>query len=409
MVSEQVLVAADSDALVRLIAAARERLVVMAPAVAEPVAEAIRERWLSMGGSRVTVILDVDAEVYRLGYGDPAALALLERTGREVGGLLQYHPGVRIGLVMADEAVLVYSPVPALIEAGPREPSQPTGLLMKQSVPALEATLGVGRDGVLAQEVGLDKATASDIQDVIDDLAANPPQKFDVIRTLRVFNAAFQFVELSMKGTQIHRRKVQIPSYLLGVTETRVRDELTAALQVVPARHELSGDALKRKRSRIEKRFLKVVPGYGCAVLRRDKEEFLLAVEDLKSEVSKFRKLVEEKLGAELTGRVEQLKEALLPRLSASPPADWIIPDDSPRRADAICRSLEEDLWRALGAVHEYTEEMTVKVVFRDVTYESLNDAEFRAAASKAFPDLADRLHAEFDVAAASSRDLQPV
>jgi hypothetical protein len=84
-------------------------------------------------------------------------LALLERTGREVGSLLQYHPGVRIGLVMADEAVLVYSPLPALIEAGPREPSQPTGLLMKQPLPTLEATLGVGRDGVLAQEVGLTK------------------------------------------------------------------------------------------------------------------------------------------------------------------------------------------------------------------------------------------------------------
>jgi hypothetical protein len=47
--SPQVLVAADADALVRLIGAARERLVVMAPAVAEPVAEAIRERWLAHG------------------------------------------------------------------------------------------------------------------------------------------------------------------------------------------------------------------------------------------------------------------------------------------------------------------------------------------------------------------------
>jgi len=407
-VNEQVLIAADSDTVVGLIRSSRRRLVVLAPAVTITVAEAIRERWLALGVGKVTITLDVDPEVYRLGYGDPEALTLLEATGREAGGLLQYQPGVRIGVVVADEAVLVYSPVPALIEAGPRQPSQPTGLLIQEPLPALENALGVGPEGVLGQQVGLDKATISDIEAVQKELESNPPQKFDVARTLRVFNAAFQFVELSMRGTQIHRRKVQIPSYLLGVTEAQVRDELTAALQVVPERHELSGEALKRKRTRLEKRYLKVVPGYGWAVLRQDKDAFLSELEDLKDEVDRFRTMVQEKLEAELARRVNQLKEALLPRLAESPPADWIVPSQPERRAEAIGRSLEEDLWAAVGRVGEYTGEMAVKVIFRDVTYESLNDPDFREAAGKAFPELRDRLHTETDAAASVSTSIQP-
>jgi hypothetical protein len=401
---EQVLIAADSDTIVQLIQSAGQRLVILAPAVSMDVAKAIRERWFELGAGKVMVTLDVDPEVYRLGYGDPEALTLLEATGREVGSLLQYHPGVRIGVVLADESVLVYSPVPALIEAGPRQPSQPTGLLMREPLPALSDALGVGPSGVCAQEVGLDKATLSDIVDVQQDLKANPPQKFDVTRTLRVFNAAFQFVEFSVKGTQIHRRKVRIPSYLLGVTDARMRRELTTALQIVPEHHELSGDALKCKRNRIEKRWLKVVPGYGYAVLRSNKAAFVRDVEDLKAEVRKFRSMVEAKLQVELTQRVEQLTDALLPRLNESPPAEWIVPDDAGRRNEAIRRSLQEDLLRALGTVGEYAGDMTVKLIFRDVTYESLNDPEFREAATKAFPQLQQRLHEQFDAAPAAAR-----
>ena len=404
----QVLIAADSRTIVGLVESAVARLVVLAPAVPIEVAKAIRERWLALGPDKVSVTLDVDPEVYRLGYGDPESLPLLEATGREVGSLLQCHPGVRIGVVVADGAVLVYSPIPALIEAGPRAPTQPTGLLISGSVDAVEGALGVGPGGVLDQEVGLDKATLSDIDEVAKDLAANPPQKFDVARTVRVFNAAFQFVELSITGTQMHRRKVQIPSYLLGVAERNVQDELTAALQVVPDGHELSGETIKRKRRRIEKRYLKVIAGFGHAVLRKDKDAFERDVQDLKAEVEKFRELVGEKLEQELEKRVNSLADALMPRLKVSPPEEWIVPHDSERREEAIRRSLEEDLWQALGRVDDYTSDIAVKLVFRDVTYESLMDSAFREAAARAFPKLERHLHAEFDAAAAVEDSPQP-
>lgn len=406
--NEQVLVAADAAMIIRHISSAQERLAVLAPAVSMDVGRAICDRWIALGPDRVSVTLDVDPEVYRLGYGDESALTLLEETGQEVGSLLQCQPGIRIGVIVADESVLIFAPVPELIEAGPRSPKQPTGVLLTKSIPVVDDALGVGGGGVLLQEVGLDKATRTDIEEVKEDLAKNPPQKFDVVRKLRVFNAAFQFVELSITGTQIQRRKVKIPNYLLGVADGRVQKELTAALRIVPENHELSGESLWKKRQRIEKRHLRTISGYGQAVLRAEKDAFIRAIEDLEAEVEKFRALLTERLAEELDARIEHLKEALLPRLKESPPDEWIIPEDPEQREAEIKRCLGEDLRDAIGSVAQYTGEIDVKLVFRDVTYESLGDPAFRAAAAKAFPELRDRLHTEQDAAAAVPTSLQP-
>ena len=61
---------------------------------------------------------------------------------------------------------------------------------------------------------------------VTNDLKANPPRKFDVARTERVFNALFEFVEFELHNTFLDRKKVQIPAEFLGLA----RDEHTKRL-----------------------------------------------------------------------------------------------------------------------------------------------------------------------------------
>lgn len=65
---------ASDEALVGLISRARSRLVVIAPALTKPVADAVSRRLDDLGQLSVTVILDADPEVYRLGFGDQEAL-----------------------------------------------------------------------------------------------------------------------------------------------------------------------------------------------------------------------------------------------------------------------------------------------------------------------------------------------
>src|SRR5436309_1632414 len=90
---------ASDEALTALVRRARRSLVVLAPGLTKAVAEAVAERWRILGPDAVSVILDVDAEVCRLGYGEIEALQLLERTASCLGGVLQRQPGIRIGLL----------------------------------------------------------------------------------------------------------------------------------------------------------------------------------------------------------------------------------------------------------------------------------------------------------------------
>ena len=399
---DQILGAATPRTLEHFVRSATRRLVVLAPGVSCQVAAAIRERWLALGAERVTITLDVDPEVYRLGYGDARALVSLEQTGREVGGLLQRHPGIRIGVIISDDRVLVYSPVPELVEAGPRDAAAPNAVLLGAPPKALEGALGVGSEGHRHQTVGLDKATADDIELVQTDLRENPPQKFDVARRIRVFNAAFQFVELEMSGTSIGRRSVQIPTHLLGVADERTLEQLRTVLRIVPAGHELSGDKLERLRRGIERDYLKPIPRFGQALLRTHKEAFEHEVELLKGRVDEFKSEVSTKLQQELTARITELESALMPRLQEAPPSEWLLPPEGTARAEALRTKLNRDLERAIGSVEGLVGEMRVTVVYKDVTYESLSDEKFLEAARKVFPDLP-QLHAEFMAAAPAS------
>ena len=208
----QCIVVATDDHICELIRQAANRLVVLAPAVHEKVACALATRWNELGASKVSVILDLDPEVFRLGYGQLTALKLLEKTAASLGTLIQRQPGIRIGVIVADDVTLIYSPTPLLIEAGPATPTAPNAIRLDHAPQRIVDEVGHGDDGVRAQTVGLDKATAADVGKVEADLKANPPQPFDITRKVRVFNAAFEFVDFELSGTSIDQMTFPFPN-----------------------------------------------------------------------------------------------------------------------------------------------------------------------------------------------------
>ena len=104
---------ASDEALVGLISRARSRLVVIAPALTKPVADAVSRRLDDLGQLSVTVILDADPEVYRLGFGDQEALDAIRAASAKNLFDLREQPGVRIGVVISDTTTMIYSRIPA--------------------------------------------------------------------------------------------------------------------------------------------------------------------------------------------------------------------------------------------------------------------------------------------------------
>ncbi|MEK6804646.1 MAG: hypothetical protein AABZ34_18590 [Nitrospirota bacterium] len=392
---------ADDSSLIELIQQARSRLVFMAPAVSIPVAEALIERLNELKPEAVAITLDVDAETYRLGYGDPCTLDLLYAATRQRGCPFNRQVGLRIGVVISDDRMMVYAPTPLLIELGPHQEHRPNAVMVGPPSPTVLCEVGFGEHGYKEQTIGRDLVKETEITPVQEDLRINPPQKFDLARTVRVFNAHIDFVEFELVGTAISQKTVSIPTKFMGLDgDEKAKDLLRASYRVVGQTDMLSGKDLAHDKSLIIKKFLKSLPGYGTAILRTQKDEFEVAIEALRKSVESFKKKIAEDLQKEMDTNRKALHLALLPSVLQRPPKDWESSDGSkPKEAD-VGKWFDEELRSAFGSAEKLIGKMEVKVLYKAVTYESLKDPKFIEVAKRAFPSL-DGLLDESHVAAA--------
>ena len=390
----QAMTVANDQTLTQMIDGAQRRLVFLAPGVSRPVALTIANCFKRLPHERITVILDVDPEVCRLGYGKIDAMEMLEKAISEQGGMLLRQPGVRIGLVIADGQTMVFAPTPELIEAAPKSAQfKPNAIRIGNVPPAdIERDLGLGPEGELEQRIGLDPATRATIKQAKDDLKANPPQQFNIARKVRVFNAQFEFVELSLRGAAIDRKSVQLPAALLGLSE--LKSSLHTRLNLVDEENTRTGERLQKMKAWIVKTFLTHIPGYGFVVLRKDKDRLIMAVQKLERCARKGQKRIWREVQQQLDRKRKALTVALLPLVerNASTWQNLLVPP-GPRKF------LEQELERVIGRSAELVKDIEVRLIFKAVTYESLIDPKFIDLIRANLPGL-QQLHEEFDAAA---------
>lgn len=145
---------ASDEALVKMIQSARKRLVIIAPALTKLVADAISQRLDDLGKIDVTVVLDSDPEVYRLGFGDKEALEIVRSASAKQYFDLREQSGVRIGVVISDEMTMIYSPISKTIEAGSTSIEKPNAIILTgDAVDRIANASGAGTDET-QREVG---------------------------------------------------------------------------------------------------------------------------------------------------------------------------------------------------------------------------------------------------------------
>jgi hypothetical protein len=375
----------------------------MAPGIDEPAASALSEAWGRLGGDSVSVILDTDPEVVRLGYGTLEGLEMIQRTAIEMDQAVCHQPGVRICVVLADEISMIFSPTPLLIEAGSSQPERPNGLMLSGVPSKLNDELGLGEGGVSNRKIGLEVVTPQRIEAVKSDIKENPPLKFDITRKERVFNAKLEFVEFELEGCFISRHTITIPPELVGMAkmDPKTRDKLRSSFRLIEksdtldAKKGVSEKSLSDERNRLGKKYLVPIKGYGTVILRSNKEAFEEEVKSLREKVVKFRELLRTKLSGIYGENAKRLTTALLPAVAKNPPENWTgVLGSTPDRA-SIKTQLYQTLLKSFGEPEALLREMKVNVVFKGVTYGTLTSEDFVRATSNSFPSL--KLVDEFD------------
>jgi hypothetical protein len=415
-----------NDAVLQsVIATARERLVFIAPGIRPPVAEALAAAMNLVPVNSIHLVFDVDAEVCRLGYGDKdfKGMEQLQAEAAKHGLTVNHHPGIRIGLLIADDTTLIYSPTPELIETESRQPNKPNAIILRNELPPqLAKACAVGSDGFASIEVGEDPIDSRKVEAVKRDLEERPPKPFNVARIERVFSSMLHYVELTIEDYKLTSRSLSLSSELFGVRNAEVVRRLTNRYHLFSETDALTAEiphigddakpdaekpkekfgpmSIDRERNRIKKRFVIEAGRFGTLILRRDVADFEKEIKVLEAKIAEYGTAVKEQIETRTKAIVDELLAALLERLKAAPPEHWRSRFLGKQPTDEdIKRLFIEDVQSEVNRVKTDFKPKVLRA-YKDVTYETFKDEKFRELIEKRFgKESIDAIFSEYDAA----------
>lgn len=381
---------AEND-VIEQIQQARESIRFVGPGLQKTSAAALANQWIKLGPEAVEVILDADPELCRLGFCDGESLRILFDTASQLGASVGHQSGIRLCVLQIDGVRIVYAPTPRLVEES--KPHSAEIVLSPNPGESLQEQILAPRSASSAL------LTDTEVKAIENDLKESPPQDFDLARQVRVLSTEFQFVEFSLKGAALSRKRVDVPTDLLGLAPDAETEELLRAnFQLIAKADEVSGESLLKRRSEIERKYLTSIAHYGAVILKSNREAFQEECRQLDVEIAEFQKKAEAQLDAAIAKNCAIVRDRLLPSVETKLPDRWIKtiglhPTTAQRR-----ERLEKDLKSAYGAADKHLGSITLKIIYKDVTSEMLTDPGFKKAASAAKIEI-DQLHARFQVA----------
>jgi hypothetical protein len=362
--------------------AAQRHVILAAPGIGMLVANALLQASQRLQKGAVQVALDVSPSVARLGYGEHAAVEKLTAAGIA----LRQHAGLRIGVLICDDAGWSFATSPSLVEADPVGEGDAFNAiaLTAAQVMVLRAELPAITKGSQQEPapeyavVGTELVSEATLNKVKRALDIAPPQQFDLARQTQVYAALIQFVELTFEGFNIQSRRVQLPKSLplIASKDKALKDRLTASLKVLDQIEKPK--ALREVTAKLEElrnAYLVPVGQAGRIMLKSKRVDF-----------EKELKAIEDSLEACKKSLVTDLQEALQNVVNAIvPDLARAVMDDPPPRFRGLFPETEEsaaefvkgELAKAFPTADELVSGMKIHKFYKDVTYETLKNKDF--------------------------------
>jgi hypothetical protein len=418
-------VSVNDAVLVGAIERAEKRLVFIAPGLRPLVANALSRAMDVVPVDAIHLVLDVDAEVARLGYGDKdfKGMEILQATAAQHGVTVNHHPGIRIGLLIADDVTLIYSPTAELIETENRQPDKPNAILLNAELPkSLADACAVGEEGYATLEVGKGVIDAKTVEAVKRDLAERPPKEFNIARVERVFSSMLQYVEFEIENYKLTTRSLRLDAKLFGIKDEAVIERLAARYHLFAESDSLTVEipfvgedatpdpkkpkqkfgplSIDQERNRIKKAYIIEAGKNRALILRRNVAAFEKEIARLKVRMELYRDAVQSQIKKRTEEIVAELLVALNESLKANPPPHWQSRHLNPTLSDAeVKRLFEEDIQQEVEKV-QTDFDPTIRIDYKEITYATFTDKAFRELIEDRFgKEAIDRIFEEHDAA----------
>jgi hypothetical protein len=391
--------AMGDSALAELIRNARRKVAFISPGLGRETCAALAEV-MQDSSMMLTIVVDADEDAYRIGYGDHEALATLHKVAGDQQFALRRQEKLRIGILVVDDKVIIWSPIAQSVERQCEE-GQPNSVVFTGEIAsAIEDAVGADNSNILptAAEIGREPLTPGMLSNTIKRLKINPPAPFDLAQKSRVFSTRFQFVETERRGAEWTGRKMKLSSFLLNadlpeeiqdVMETLIRPFRNASDQSfeVPLTYEgepvfnrdgaritapaTQSDILRRWAD-IRAKYLRHVKGFGWLIDKDQLAQFYEEVreyeETLKAWVSQFRAYASQEEDELVRSIVSSIETRL--RNATNP-------------TENTRESLEKEVRAGLKRMQVI--DPKVRIVLKNVSWESSRDEEFTTALTRAF------------------------
>jgi hypothetical protein len=389
------------------------------PGIQLDLAQAMVEVAGRLGQEMLTVSLDFDDRVMRMGYGNVDAVQLL----LDAGIAVQSSPGLRTALVVVDNEGYIFTPTALYLEAEPSDGAASNAVRMsgEQVAQALARlspaakTIAIAqaktpeakqRIEVLTVDVVSAPITPEKLAEVAASLKEAPPVRFDLARQVRVFEPYLQYVELSLTGAAIQRHRMAIPEKIQKLGGSKeLENRLRTTFELIEKGSKLSSKPLEDARNEIRKNFTPSLgKDHGRVVLKAAKPHLVTRLKEFRIKLEAHQKAVAKDLQKHLDTSREQIVAYYLPRVIEAKPDALLGQSQNGEVSEAAAkRWLNGELDKVFPRAETLIQEMKLEERYKDVTFETLNRRDFLESVKDAFPYVDwDKAYSEFKAAGQS-------
>ena len=416
MTTDALFCSLSPDRIADLVRSAQHAVCYAAPGIQLDLAQAMVETAGRLGKEMLTVSLDFDDRVMRMGYGDIGAVTLLLDAGISVNS----SPGLRTALVVVDNEGYVFTPTALYLEAEPSDGAASNAMRMSgeqvsqalarlspaaKAIAVAQAKTPEAKQQIEALTVDVVSApiTVEKLAEVKTSLKEVPPVRFDLARQVRVFEPYLQYVELSLSGAAIQRHRMAIPLSIQKLGGSKdLESRLRTTFELIEKGSKLSSKPLEDALNEIRKNFTPSLgKDHGRVVLKAAKPHLVERLTEFRTKLEAHQKAVEADLQKHLDTSRDQIVAYYQARVIEAKPDALLGQSLNGEISEVAAKKwLNGELDKVFPSAETLIQEMKVDERYKDVTFETLNRNDFLESVKDAFPNVDwDKAYSEFKAA----------
>lgn len=374
-----------------LLFSAKKQVVISVPNITTEIAHSLVTTFSK--GIDVLLFLEFSENTYRNGYGDIEAIDIIQKTDIRILN----KNGFNIYFYIIDDFGYFYFPKSSFHEKEgiaydlfpmTYEQILQIKILLRVQVDEDEDKIDKIIEQISTEQLNEISSAIKIIgekeqKSVLKKLSTNPPLKPYFARTLDVYKAKFQYVDLKFKGANINSTKVKLPAKALPFKDNKLKNAIEANLKLFTnlSEKDFLNDffEIKDKIKVLREKYLFHIKIRDKSILQRDQRiEFENEIKSIVDDISETKTKILNKLQGEINNARKGIEKSLYDFLLANPPDNSnnlfgdILEDNIRYEVSKIITKIK------FPDASSLLDEMKLDYYYYDITWEDLNNKDFQ-------------------------------